>query len=363
MYKPKFTETPSLSYHLSDIERVRFRIERMLIMPKHEQWLRREAFVRTAYSSTMVENNTIPEQEMEDAARLSPMAAIPKERIEVANYGRSLEFVDFISDSEIAADESAIRQIHWLLMKGINDTKLKPGQYRIEPNWIEDQGMKVYEPPFHVDIPILMRELSVWLREDTGTNPVLKAGVAHAYLVAIHPFADGNGRAARLLATLLLQKSGYGFRKLLSLDVYYQRNRDKYIQALSQSLGQKFSQDIDLTAWLEFFTFSISIQGALLEDRLTDWRIMVEKYHKDLAPLGLNDRQVDGLIYAARIGYIGRKDYCEITHVSPLTATRDLSQMVQKGILSPEGGGRSRRYKYTWPEKASEKKGAQPSLL
>lgn len=346
MFTPKFSrDNQTLSYRLHDIDRLKFRIERMLIMPKHEQWLRREAFIRTAYSSTMVENSTITEEEMEKAARQSPVASIAKARPDVANYATALEFVDFLSDAEITPDEAAIRQIHWFLMKEIHDTRLKPGQYRTEPNWVEDKGIKVYEPPFHVDVPILMRDFSVWLREDTNINPILKAGIAHLHLIAIHSFMDGNGRAARLLATLLLQKGGYGFRKLLSLDAYYQRHRDQYIEALRQSLGPKFNGDYDATPWLEFFTMSVIVQAMSLEERLNDWRIMVDKLHKTWASTGLTERQVDGLIYAIRVGCITRKDYAEITNVSPLTATRDLMNMVQRGILVPEGAARNRKYR------------------
>ena len=345
MFIPNFSEdNEQMLFGLEEIERLKFRIERLLIMPKHEQWLRREAFIRTAYSSTMIEDSTISEDEMERVVKLSPVASVPKEREDVANYAGALEFVDFLSDTDIMVDQSAILQIHWLLMKGIHDTRLKPGQYRTEPNWIEDQGIRVYEPPFHVDVPILMREFSLWLSEEQDINPILKAGIAHGHFIAIHPFVDGNGRTARLLAILLLQKHGYGFRKLLSLDAYYQRHRDQYLSALRKSLGKRFTNEYDLTPWLEFFTESVIFQAFMLEERLTDWRIMVDEIYRDLVPLGLSERQIDGLLYAERIGYITRKDYIEIKNVSPLTATRDLMNMVGRDILQPEGTGRNRKY-------------------
>lgn len=346
IFAPKFSQNDAdLLWALEEIERINFRVERLLIMPKHEQWLRREAFIRTAYSSTMIENSTITEDEVEKVVRPSPATNIPKERPDVANYAAALSFVDFLSnDAEIMVDEAVIRQIHWLLMKGIHDTKLRPGNYRTEPNWIEDQGIRVYEPPFHVDVPILMRQFSLWLREDGNLNPILKAGIAHAHLIAIHPFMDGNGRTARLLATLLLQRNGFGFRNLLSLDAYYQRNRDDYLEALKKSIGERFSADYDLTPWLQFFSFSIVMQAGRLETKLTDWRMWVDKVHREWAPIGLSDRETDGLIYAVNVGSIARRDYMEIAGVSPLTATRDLSHMVEIRLLTPQGTGRNRRY-------------------
>ena len=345
MFVPKFGEgTGSISYDLAEIERIIFRVEKIVIMPKYESWLQREAFIRTAYSSTMVENATIPEQEMEDIAKLAPVAIIPENRPDVANYAKALEFIDFIDDSEIVVEEAVIRQIHWQLMKGIKDTSLKPGQYRTEPNWIELGGVKVYDPPFHVEVPILMREFHEWLLADEKINPIIKAGIAHAHLIAIHPFMDGNGRTARLLAILLLRKYGYGFRKLLSLDGYYQRSRDEYIGALQRSFGQKFASGYDFTPWLEFFTRSVLIQAGWLEQNLTDWRMFIDKAHSDFKPFGLSDRQIDGLMYAFRVGHITRKDYMEITKISPLTATRDLADLVKRNFLTPKGAGRNRIY-------------------
>jgi Fic family protein len=240
------------------------------------------------------------------------------------------------------------------LMNGIHDTHLLPGKYRTEPNWIVDQGIRVYEPPSHIDVPILMREFSEWLMAEKQEEPVISAGIAHLHLIAIHPFVDGNGRTARLLATLLLQKSGYGFRKLLSLDAYYQRNRDKYIDALRSSLGKKYTPEYECTKWLDFFTRSIVLQAGTLEEKLTDWRIEVEKVHETWKKTGLNDRQIDGLIYANRLGYLTRKHYAEITNVSLITASRDIAAMVKIGLLKPEG--KARNLKYTLIVKKTEDK-------
>lgn len=347
MFVPRFSEdNPNILFHLEELDRVIFRVERIVIMPKYEKWLEREAFIRTAYSSSMVENASIPEEEMEMIARAAPVASIPETRPDVVNYAKALEFVDFIGDSEIAVDQAIIRQIHWHLMKDIRDTHTKPGQYRTQPNWIEHQGVKVYDPPFHVEVPILMQEFSDWLKAGENVNPLIKAGIAHVHLVAIHPFVDGNGRTARLLAVLLLRKSGYGFRKLLSLDSHYQLSRNEYIGALQRAFGEKFTNEYDLTPWLEFFTRSVAIEAGLLEQKLTDWRMFIDRAHSQLKPLGLNERQVDGLMYAMHVGHIRRKDYIEITSVSPLTATRDLSELVKKDFLVPKGAGRNRRYLY-----------------
>lgn len=327
------------SWELRQLEQVRFRVDRFLLMPKHETWLRREAFVRQAYSSTMIENPRISEEELDKAGK-----ELVIEHPDVANYGRALEFVDFISNSkDLVVDELIVRQIHWNLMRGIRDDHFLPGEYRKSPNWIEDGGIKVYEPAHTLDIPVFMREFVMALKGST-LHPILKAGLAHIHLVAVHPFVDGNGRTARLLATLILQNSGWSFKNLLSLDSQYRRRRSEYISCISSTLGAKFPQEYDATPWLQFFCGSVLLGAKLLESRLTEWQMMVDKIHQDLRPLGLLDRQIDGLIYAMRKGQIARREYLEITGVSPLTATRDLSFLVGQGTLRPSGRGRNRVY-------------------
>ena len=129
MFVPNYKTSEATEYCLEEIERVKFRVEKVLIMPKHEQWLQREAFVRTAFSSTMVENPSITEEEMEAAAKPSPAASVPKDRADVANYALALNFVDYLSDdNEYTPDQAAVRQIHFLLMKAIQDTKFSPGK-------------------------------------------------------------------------------------------------------------------------------------------------------------------------------------------------------------------------------------------
>jgi len=344
MFEPHY-DPQALQHVVDDVDLILYRVDRILILPKYEMWFQREAFVRTAYSSTIIENPAIPEEEMEAAARPSPSAAIPAARQDVANYARALEFVEFVAESgDIPVDEAVIREIHWHLMKGIDDRRVRPGQYRTEPNWIEDQGVRVYEPPFHMDVPPLMREFSLWIRDDDVTHPLYKAGIAHAHLAAIHPFVDGNGRTARLLVTLLLQRQGYGFRKLLSLDSFYQRNKDLYIDGLKKSIGERFAPDYDLTRWLDFFLLSLKARAENLENEMTRWRQFLDRAHRELSGLGMSERQTDGLVYAMRTGRMMRKDYMEITGVSAVTASRDLQDLVEKGVLVARGYGRSRYY-------------------
>ena len=64
-------------------------------------------------------------------------------------------------------------------------------------------------------------------------DPVVRAIVAHFYVVSIHPFGDGNGRASRAVESFLLYKAGVNALGFYSLANYYYRNRPEYVEQLN----------------------------------------------------------------------------------------------------------------------------------
>ena len=127
-------------------------------------------------------------------------------------------------------------------MAGTVET-LMPGAYRRGQNTVGN-----FSPPEQVYVPALMHSFALWLRESDDIHPILKAGIAHVHLVAIHPFWDGNGRTARGLATLILQRSDFGFQKLLSLEASLFGIQNLYFAVIDQTLGKAFSKGYDATA-------------------------------------------------------------------------------------------------------------------
>ena len=354
---PHFSITDAIRVQLDDIERNRWLFENMFLMPKHQAWIRRNVQVRRAAGTTAIEGANMDEASVERLVSSGRRATLDDDERANINAMKAYEFVDFLSDQpDIPVDELAIRQLDRYFMDGASET-LTPGVYRKGENKISQ-----FTPPNQGDVPALMRKFALWLRQDSEVHPVLKAGVAHIHFVAVHPFWDGNGRTARGLSTLLLQRSQFHFRKLLSLEYHLFEIRDEYIGAIERTLGNRFREDYDATPWLEFFTLALGVHLEVINKLLADWRRWMEEGHQFMEVAGAPARLADGLAFANQAGSMTRGDYVEITGVSPITASRDLAKLVEFGFLVPEGKTRSRVYRPA-PEDAEPKDGAGAEQL
>lgn len=181
-------------------------------------------------------------------------------------------------------------------------------------------------------------------------DPVLNAGVAHYYFLAIHPFEDGNGRVARALTDMVLARADGARKRCYSVSAGIMRDRENYYNVLDKtSLGNG-----DLTPWLIWFLGCL--EQALLESHKTlDGVLGTARFWQRVAPMALNRRQIKVLakLLDARAGGFegGLKPhkYRSMTGVSRATAHRDITDLVEKGILVPgPAGGRSSSFDLNW---------------
>ena len=341
IFQPNYTITPTIEFRLANIERNSWLIENLLLMPKHEAWLSREVRVGRAVGTTRIEGAELDEQAVARLESQSVNRSGNSDEQDNINALQAYDFIDYLSDQrDIPVDELVIRQLNRHFIATAIPL-LTPGAYRKGANAVGE-----YQPPDQGDVPEVMRSFALWLRNDEDEiNPLLKAGIAHLHLVAIHPFWDGNGRTARGLETLMLQRTEFGFKKLLNTEIGLFNIKDDYFEAIRRSLGKVFSRDHDFTEWLEFITAILEGESSILVKNITDWHRMMEDVRKSGEEVGLIPRQVDGYAFAVRTGQIIRGQYLEITSVSPVTASRDLADLVQKGLLTTEGKTRSRVYR------------------
>ena len=143
--------------------------------------------------------------------------------------------------------ENLIHSFHETLTQKINYEHNEPGRYRTYRVVV---GRHV-PPETGDDVRRLMRSFIEWFNtgQPTGWSPVVKAIVAHFYVVSIHPFGDGNGRTSRAVESYLLYQAGINARGFYSLANYYYEHRAEYVRHLARV--QSRSSD-DLTPFIVF---------------------------------------------------------------------------------------------------------------
>ncbi|GLS31008.1 Fic family protein [Mesorhizobium albiziae] len=200
-----------------------------------------------------------------------------------------------------------------------------------------------YEAPAADRLGHEMSAFLEWFNDCEDIDPVLKAGLAHLWFVTIHPFDDGNGRVARAIADMALARSEDSPQRFYSMSAQIRLDRKGYYDILERT--QK-APDLDVTPWLEWFLQCLdrAIEGA--EQTLADVLFKAE-FWKRHAGETFNDRQRD-MINRLLDGFEGKltsSKYAIIEKCSPDTALRDITDLVEHGILQRDpAGGRSTSY-------------------
>lgn len=248
-----------MARNLMAIEGARAVVEHIALPPAVQAELRRRARLRSTHYSTRIEGNRLTLAEAEQVVEGKRVHLRGRERDvgEVRNYWSALLRVEEWATQRAELTEPLIQRLHGLIERG---GRARPTPYRDGQNMIRDSesGAIVYLPPEAKDVPDLMAALVEWVRQAEANRlpaPVI-AGLAHYQFVTIHPYYDGNGRTARLLATLLLHRGGYGLNGLFSLEERHALDLMAYYRSLAVHPHHNYYEGreaADLTSWLDYF--------------------------------------------------------------------------------------------------------------
>ncbi|RIE08233.1 Fic family protein [Candidatus Cryosericum hinesii] len=259
MFEPKFAISNAI---LVDLTRIEGAIGFMSTAHLSDDWIRdmqANALTLEAHYTTHIEGTQLTlEQSTQLLAGQTIPEANPNDVRELLNYRTAFELVAEYVGSGEPITEALIREIHKRLVTDVRGGSAAPGQYRLGQNLVVDSVTKetVYTPPPAEEVQPLMTDLVKWLNADTGLNVVLVSGIAQFQLVHIHPFIDGNGRTARLLATLVMYRGNYDFKRLFTFSEFYDRDPSAYYGALQRVR----SHDMDMTGWLEYYVGGLATQ-------------------------------------------------------------------------------------------------------
>jgi len=199
-----------------------------------------------------------------------------------------------------------------------------------------------YEAPTADKLDAEMKAFLTWYNTEEKIDPVIKAALAHLWFVTIHPFEDGNGRIARAIADMALARSENSPQRFYSMSAQIRIERKDYYDMLENT--QK--GELDITAWLEWFLGCLdrAFNGA---ETILAAVLAKAEFWKNHTAGKINDRQRD-ILNRLLDGFEGKltsSKWALIEKCSPDTALRDITELVDLGILQKDdAGGRSTSY-------------------
>lgn len=210
-------------------------------------------------------------------------------------------------------------------------------------------GGRLDKPTVHFEAPPAHRlsgELDLflnWFNEPpTNLDGLIRAGLSHLWFVTLHPFDDGNGRVARAIADKALAQDDAATIRFYSLSSQIERERNAYYDILEQT--QK--GDLEVTQWLQWFLicYGRAIDRSI---QVLDSVSFKSEFWRKHGNRKFNDRQMK-IINRVLDGFEGvltARKWGRIAKCSPATAQRDISVLVETGILQRNpGSGKNTSY-------------------
>jgi len=342
MFKPKFRYTNKIVSALTQISAARELILNSPYIPKWEVSLRRDAIIRNAHSSTAIEGNRLSLEQVSDLAQGREVMATRKDKQEVLNYLGVLQNLNNFAKNKIISERN-ILTIHKELTKETLENSSDCGVYRTRYVVVGNRltGEVTFRPPPNKDVPDLVKSLIEWLSstDARALDPVIEAGISHYEFVRIHPFVDGNGRTARVIATLILYLRGFDTKQFFSLDDYYDSDRPAYYAAL-QSVNPK---TLDLTNWLKYFVEGVNVNIAAVKERVI--RLSSERLRKTKqGQIALTQRQMRIVERIVQDKRITSGKVSDEFGISRQAALKEMNKLVELGVIELKGKGRGAYY-------------------
>lgn len=350
---PKFhphieLNNPQLIENIIEIEAYKKSTIKIPLPPGLKEKLNQLNIIRAIKGTTGIEGNTLSEKEITKLVAEDKGQPQNLEEIEVLNANKTLEYIKQIGKpkSNLIITEEIIMNIHKILTDGCNYKNNTPGEYRHH-----QATVGTYYPPKHEDVPNLMEQFISFINSREmieGYTTIIRAILAHFYLVSIHPFGDGNGRASRAIEALILYSGGYNIVGFYSLANFYYKNRAKYIDELQDA---RFKHNENLISFVIFSLEGYKSELELIQDEILFF--IKERFFKDyvdeLQRTGKISPRVFQLIfhlvnYKANIPEIAFKSRSEpimntlYGALNERTFYRDLESMEKYNLIKNEDG-------------------------
>ena len=306
--------------------------------PEVLESLRHVAIVESSESSNRLEGITAPHKRVE-ALVLRSSAPRNRSEQEIAGYRDALALIHE-SAAHMSFTTNVVLQIHGLIYRYLPS---EGGRWKMADNEIVERDrdgnlVRVrFRPVGAVATPQAMETLVGNYRaaaDGQPQDPLVTVPLAILDFLCVHPFADGNGRTARLLTLLLLYHCGYEVGRYISLERIFEQSKETYYEALEASSQGWHDGKHDAFPWMTYFWGALIRAYSEFEDRVGTIR----------SGRGSKTEQVR-LAVERKIGPFAISDLlADCPGVSRDMVRHVLRQMRDEGLVEVRGRGRAAKW-------------------
>jgi len=325
------------------------------LQPKMAEEMHRVYLARGLLATTAIEGNSLTEQQVRDF--LDKKLQLPKSqeylRQEIDNVLNAFNGIlaEIRARRVVPLSRQLISTFNAQVLRNLKlDPEVLPGQIRKH-----SVGVGNYLGAPAEDCEYLLDRLCEWM--NTGFTPsqgnevifaVVKSIVAHVYLAWIHPYGDGNGRAARLLEVKFLMEAGVPSAAAHLLSNHYNQTRSEYYKQLDQASKSKG----DLLPFIKYAVTGFvdqlreQTQAVKTQQLMVSWinyvhgklsqKTTAERRQRDVV-LAMSEKR--GFIKSSEIRQLTPQLAAQYATKTPKTVARDLNRLKSLGLIEsgPEG--------------------------
>ena len=225
-YKPPFTITNEILAYVSSISEKIGRISAISNL-ESKPHLRRNNRIKSIHSSLKIEANSLSLGQVRDVINGKMVLGEQKEIQEVKNAYAAYERFSEIQPFSI----KSLKRFHGIMTKYVVE---ESGDFRRGEEGVFNGDECIFMAPPAQFVPQLMGDLFTWMKEEkNNVHPLIMSSVFHYEFVFIHPFADGNGRMARLWHTAMLAKWKPVF-EYIPIESQIEKFQNEYYKAIAR---------------------------------------------------------------------------------------------------------------------------------
>lgn len=305
-----------------------------------EGQLRRDREAAAVHASVAMEGVPVTVEEVRRVlADDRPQSVSPADAELVSGYRKAMGYVQArAEDPDFEWSPELLKAVQHEVLAGRKGTG-RYGDTRYVYNETTDE--LIFTPP-QTGVSALVAEacdrMNVW-----KDHPALRAAWIHVAVAAIHPFKDGNGRTARILASLAMYEGGFKRPEFCSLEEWWGNYKRSYYDAF-RCLGESFDPQRDVTTFIKAHVDAQRSQVRALELTGRTNRQIWTALTRLCERRGLPDRAMFALWAAYNGQDVTRPYYRSLTDISETSATSDFNGLRTADLLLPHGETRGRRY-------------------